>query len=1064
MIILHGAWVAESNQLPKGKFFLWGETSEKCGAPNVKSARSARLVRGRKQKGDKADKQRGQKYEKGTHAHPFNSPADGLLKLWPGLRGLISGRRHARYTLLLPSASDEPLPSLEWLRGASYLDVKPELRPWEVSGIWLSAGEVLELLALCDELQQNDDLRLACDIHFWTTAVKLALEILAGQRFFPWFCRDSEGQLHALWRPVLDREEDEKRLSMLALAMPDACRCVMLDGSSSIGQWEPRFLLTHFLFSVVDASVRGVLEDQVNTIEFGWLSSLLSNDPVIYGSEARLRLLEREWSIWSEPLRVPAGATPFRTCFRLDPPPDGSGRPGWTAPTPKERKWKLNFFLQATDDPSLLVPADNVWTSSSRQVQFLEKRFENPQERLLADLGRASRLYAPLNRSLRSARPETCELNTNEAYSFLREAAPLLEEWGFGVLVPSWWDRKTGATGALGVRLKLSPGKDTGRVAGHGLSLSSVVRFDWEVAIGDERLSREEFERLSAMKVPLVQIRGQWVELKTELVEKAIEFLESKQRQGYLSLQEVLGLALGREDEAMGLKAVDLDARGWIKEFLDSLRDQERIVQVPEPANFIGTLRPYQQRGVAWLSFLHRWGLGACLADDMGLGKTIEFLALLLHEKEQGRINGPSLIVCPTSVIGNWQREAARFAPSLKVMVHHGADRLSEGRFSKAASECDLVITSYSLTYRDAEALGSVEWACVALDEAQNIKNPETKQARSVRQLKAERRVALTGTPVENRLSELWSIMDFLNKGYLGSLAEFKRRFAIPIERYREMEAANRLKAIVQPFVLRRVKTDPRIIRDLPEKMEMKVYCPLTREQATLYEAVVRDMLRRIEESEGIERKGLVLSTLMKLKQVCNHPAQFLKDGSAVDNRSGKLARLVEMLEEALAEGDSMLIFTQFVEMGEMLKRHLQSCFGCEALFLHGGVPRKTRERMIARFQQEDGPSIFVLSLKAGGLGLNLTRANRVFHFDRWWNPAVEEQATDRAFRIGQTRNVQVHKFICMGTLEEKIDAMIESKRELAEITIGTGEAWITELSTDQLRDLFELRKEAIGE
>lgn len=1050
MIVFHGAWSIESHSPPQGSFFLWGETSENGGR--------------RLSAGDvgKRRKQRKTTRKKEIPFHPFHASFDELINLMSGLRGRMSPKEPARYTVLLPSTPDEPWPSLSWLRETAIPDAQPELRPWEVEGLRLSATDVLQLPVLWDELEHSTDLRLGHDARFWLEAVDLVLEILAQHRFVPWFCRDAENRLHAVWKPVFDRADDQKRLTALAQAMPEACRCLVSDGSNSIERPEPRALLLHFSSSITDAVVRDRLARQRYDTESGWLPALLSRDSILEGSEARLRLLEKDWKLWSEPLRVPPGATPFRTCFRLDPPPDGSDKSGPFVP--KGCQWALRFFLQAADDPSLLIPADKVWTSSARQMKFLTRRFENPQERLLADLGRASRFFAPLNQSLKSARPESCELNTQEAYVFLREVVPLLEECGFGVLVPSWWDRQAGATEAWGIRLKLSPPKDKGRVAGHGLSFHTLAQFDWEVALGEQRLSPEEFHRLAEMKVPLVQIRGQWVEINTDLIEKAIRFLESKKRQRDLSLQEALALALGRESEATGLPVVDLEAQGWIKEFLTSLRDPEKIKLIPPPPDFCGTLRPYQQRGVSWLSFLHRWGLGACLADDMGLGKTIEFLAWLLHEKAQGRISGPSLLVCPTSVVGNWQREAQRFAPSLNVMVHHGTERLMGEEFIKGAEACDLVVTSYALTHRDAKALSSVRWACVALDEAQNIKNPETKQARTVRQLKAEYRIALTGTPVENRLSELWSIVDFLNKGYLGSLAEFKRKFAIPIERYRHAGQAERLKAMVQPFVLRRLKTDPRIIQDLPEKLEMKVYCLLTREQATLYQAVVKDMMKQIEDAEGIKRKGAVLATLMKLKQVCNHPTQFLKDGSALENRSGKLTRLVEMLEEALAEGDRMLIFTQFAEMGEMLKRYLQNHFGCEALFLHGGVPRKAREKMITRFQEENGPSLFVLSLKAGGFGLNLTRANRVFHFDRWWNPAVEEQATDRAFRIGQTRNVQVHKFVCLGTLEEKIDAMIESKRELAEMTIGTGEDWITELSTDELRDLFELRKEAIEE
>jgi len=352
----------------------------------------------------------------------------------------------------------------------------------------------------------------------------------------------------------------------------------------------------------------------------------------------------------------------------------------------------------------------------------------------------------------------------------------------------------------------------------------------------------------------------------------------------------------------------------------------------------------------------------------------------------------------------------------------------------------------------------------VVLDEAQNIKNASTKQSQAVRRIKAGYRVALTGTPVENRLSELWSIMEFLNPGYLGSAAGFRRNFALPIERYNDKEAGVRLRSIVTPFVLRRLKTDSSIIKDLPDKIEMKEHCNLTKEQATLYEAVVKDMLRKIEDSEGIERKGAVLSALMRLKQVCNHPAQFLGDGSSLTGRSGKLNRITQMLEEVLSEGDSALIFTQFAQMGEMLKAHFRKVFGQEVLFLHGGVNQKQRDRMVMRFSEKNGPRIFILSLKAGGVGLNLTRANHVFHFDRWWNPAVENQATDRAFRIGQTKNVQVHKFICDGTLEERIDEMIEVKKELAENIIGTGEGWLTEMTTQQLKELFTLRREAVSD
>jgi SNF2 family DNA or RNA helicase len=447
----------------------------------------------------------------------------------------------------------------------------------------------------------------------------------------------------------------------------------------------------------------------------------------------------------------------------------------------------------------------------------------------------------------------------------------------------------------------------------------------------------------------------------------------------------------------------------------------------------------------------------------MGLGKTVELTSMLLNMQEQGRLTGPVLLICPMSVVGNWEHELKRFAPSLNVLIHHGAGRLTGAAFMDEARKHDLVISTYALTARDRELFESLRWQGVVLDEAQNVKNATTKQAQAVRALKADFRVALTGTPVENRLSELWSIMEFLNPGYLGPSDRFRKNFALPIERGNDAATKTQLRTLVQPFILRRVKTDPSIISDLPEKLEMKVYTSLMPEQATLYEAVVRDMLEQIDSAEGIQRKGLVLSSLTKLKQICNHPAHFLADNSVLANRSGKLARLEEMLEEVVAAGDHALVFTQYAEWGRQLQTYLRERLGKEVLYLHGGTPRHIRDRLVSRFQNDRrGPQVFILSLKAGGTGLNLTRANHVFHYDRWWNPAVEQQATDRAFRIGQTQNVQVHKLISSGTLEERIDDMIESKRLLAEQIVGTGESWLTEMSTEDLKELFELRREAV--
>jgi SNF2 family DNA or RNA helicase len=482
-------------------------------------------------------------------------------------------------------------------------------------------------------------------------------------------------------------------------------------------------------------------------------------------------------------------------------------------------------------------------------------------------------------------------------------------------------------------------------------------------------------------------------------------------------------------------------------------------------------LRPYQRRGLDWLAFLDRCGIGTCLADDMGLGKTVQLIALLLHERQAGYKVGPTLLFAPASVVGNWEREIERFTGSgddletaLRVLVHHGPRRLSGEEFVEAAPQHDVVITTYALGHRDFEDLSRVRWQRVVLDEAQKVKNPQTSQTVAIRSLPASRRVGLTGTPIENHLPELWSIMDVLNPGLLGSAAQFRKRFVVPIEKLGDRDRQTQLRRMLHPFILRRVKSDPGVICDLPEKMEMRVFCNLTPEQAGLYQRLVEDTLGAIDAAVGIRRRGLILSMLTRLKQACNHPCHLLRQEGPLDDRSGKCERLVEMLEEVLAEGDAALVFTQYREMGHLLERMLADRLRTEILFLHGGTPLTTRDHMVNRFQDpRGGVRVFLLSLRAGGLGLNLTAANHVFHFDRWWNPAVEAQATDRAYRVGQTRRVQVHKFVCIGTVEDRIDRMLESKRSLAEEVIGSGDQWLTSLSTEELREYIMLSREAVG-
>ena len=531
---------------------------------------------------------------------------------------------------------------------------------------------------------------------------------------------------------------------------------------------------------------------------------------------------------------------------------------------------------------------------------------------------------------------------------------------------------------------------------------------------------------------------------------------------------------------------IDIELNTYLAEFIARLQQTDTDL-LSTPSGFVGELRPYQVRGFSWLCFLYQFGLGAVLADDMGLGKTVQYIAYLLQiqtlrsgtkaevaislerDTKLDGADGPALLICPTSVLGNWQKELKRFAPGLQTYVHYGTLRRHGEAFQTVTAKADLVLTTYALAQLDQSDLQSVIWDSVCLDEAQNIKNAHGKQSVAIRKLSARHRIAMTGTPMENRLTELWSIFDFINPGYLGGLTAFTRRFVTPIEKTQDTALLARLRRLVQPFMLRRLKTDPAIELDLPEKTESKVYVSLTAEQAALYESLLADLLARIETADPMERRGLILSTLTRLKQVCNHPALALKDDAinpvrTEKARSAKLERFAEMVQELRAEGDKCLVFTQFVETGKMLVDVLQTELGEEVLFLHGGTSKKQRDGMIESFHLNDAPyGVFVLSLKAGGVGLNLTAANHVFHFDRWWNPAVENQATDRAYRIGQHQHVNVYKFVALGTVEERIDELISRKQVQSEEILGAGEQWITELSTDELRDLFALRREWVN-
>ncbi len=753
---------------------------------------------------------------------------------------------------------------------------------------------------------------------------------------------------------------------------------------------------------------------------------------------------ELKTAILPSPKIPEQSAGPFKLCFRLEEP----GNP--------EGAWRVSCLLQSTSDPGLLLPPGFALGAGSGAPKILRRESYEHREKLLAALDHAARICPGIRNCIAPEGLDGYELDVHEAHEFLTIYAGALEAAGFGVLLPAWWTRK-GVRPQFAARARASR---PGMQGAMGFSLNDAIHLDWEVALGTETLTREELDALADLKEPLVRLRGRWVEANGDDIRTAMEFWKTTEQS---TLRDLVRMSLGGASAPSGLEIQEVSAEGELGRFLDRIAGKARYETLPPPKHLAGRLRPYQVRGFSWLAYLRQYGLGACLADDMGLGKTIQALALILRDHEAGA-RLPVLIACPLSVVSNWKKEAERFTPGLSILVHHGVDREKAAAFKSSVAKHAIVVTSYALLARDFETLGEIQWGGVILDEAQNVKNPQTLQARAARALKAGYRIALTGTPVENHVGDLWSIMEFLNPGLLGSQAEFKKLFFTPIESG-DKQAAERLARLTRPFVLRRLKTDKSIIRDLPDKLEMKVFCNLTKEQAALYTAVGREAEAGIEDADGIKRRGLILAALTKLKQICNHPAHFLGDSSRLEGRSGKLARLCEMLEEVLELGERALVFTQYAEMGVLLQRHISETFGREALFLHGGVPRAKRDLMVERFQAEgEGPAVFVLSLKAGGTGLNLTRATHVFHYDRWWNPAVENQATDRAHRIGQAKKVQVHKFVCAGTLEEKIDAMIERKKAVAERIVGAGEGWLTELSNAELRQVFALSAEAVGD
>jgi superfamily II DNA or RNA helicase len=856
----------------------------------------------------------------------------------------------------------------------------------------VSLREALPLLLTVDPDSASPSLAA------WGVAATAAVELVARGRLLP----AVSGAGHGAWRIGPLDPDDARWLAGLAAALPAEAHALPVPGSRPLRVASPSALLRAFLDAVADTLVRTPAAATASAAP-----AFAADEPLPVG----------DLGAWLAEAAAPASAS-ATTGLRL------------ALPDEDDQPFRAVLQLRSAADPSLVVDVADLWEAPASVLS----RFGVDAERdLLLALRRGARSWPPLSPVLRQAAPVFAELSVDDVADLLEDGGEALAGAGIEVLWPAdLLDSRPTVRATTSSPPAVTEG---------GLDLESLLEVRFTASLSGENLTDAELAELADAKRSLVRMRGRWVHVDAELAARL-----RRRHPARLRLGAALAAALTGELDVDG-EPVPFMPSGALLDLADRLRaagDAEHVL--PEPEGLQATLREYQRRGLAWLAQMCDLGLGGCLADDMGLGKTLQVIALHLHR----RGSGPTLVVCPTSLLGNWQRELERFAPDVPVRRYHAGDR----HLSDVADD-EVVLTTYGVVRRDRPALARAGWGLVVADEAQHVKNPMSRTAKELRDIPSAARVALSGTPMENRLSDLWALLDWTTPGLLGPLPEFRSTVAVPVERHRDPAAIERLSRTVRPFLLRRRKADPGIAPELPPKTETDRVVPLTTEQQTLYKAVVDDVLAQVNGSEGIERRGRVLKLLTALKQVCNHPAQYLGQRGPVTGRSGKLEALDELLDVVLAEDESALVFTQYVGMARLLESHLRSR-GVPTLFLHGGVPAARREEMVRAFQDGESP-VFLLSLKAGGTGLNLTRATHVVHYDRWWNPAVEDQATDRAYRIGQDRPVQVHRMITEGTLEDRIATLLERKRELADAVVGSGEGWISELDDAELAELVTL-------
>jgi len=926
----------------------------------------------------------------------------------------------------------------------------------------------------------------------WSFLTKLMFEMLNKGQFIPILEPKNNIVYKGAWNLLLKTQFDRDRFQMIVKKAPWSSFCIpanfIQDNGTykTDGLWHPSYLFSFFINSVGDYLIRFMLnkmkfqtfnefyskeiKNEKNlgykpSWDYKFLKSLIlkdSNFKIQSFHETILPILIKNWTHTALGFILKHGFI-----FNLE----------LKYPKTSDGEWSLNFYLSFQDGRQN-IPLHVLWEEDNQNKLEGLNVVKNKGEYLeiiLRALSTASKIFAPIKKALLENNQDNIALTSSEVINFLKYPKDLLIQSGFNVILPEVF--RKGGKQRLSARLIIRS-RENMKIREGGFQtlpssfdIHSMLDFKWEASIEGKQISDEEFNSLINSNDPLINLDGKWILVDQESLD---DFKQANLSdfENYMDVLKVgiLGKIQLHED---GME-YDVVIEGDLNDIINKLQSIKSFEYIPCPPSFNGTLRSYQQEALTWMGNMARYNFGLCLADDMGLGKTIQVIAFLCYlKKEFPEKPGNVIIVCPTSILFNWYREIEKFAPGLEVILHHGATRSKDASsIPEFLKPHKIILTSYGTLRNDIDFLESINFSGIIVDESQNIKNYSSQQAKAINKLKGQFKICLSGTPIENRLLELWSLFNFLNPGLLGNVREFQNNFIIPIERFQDQESIEKLKSIIAPFILRRLKSDKGVIKDLPDKNEMKIIIDLTETQVKLYKELVENTLKEIDDisSDNRKKRGLILGLLVKLKQICNHPAQYLKyniESTEWDenlqefiSQSQKLERLIEMTDEILSNGEKILIFTQFTQMGDIIQKILEKYYNFEILYFHGGVQEKKRREIVDQFQSTDleSPPILILSLRAGGTGLNLTQGTTVIHFDRWWNPAVEDQATDRAYRIGQKSAVNVYKFVAKGTIEEKINDLLEEKRELAEkIISSTGESWISDLDDDKLRNLLNL-------